>query len=115
MADLISIVQKCEADLMIVDPLSRYLPLQHFNDYAIRSRGLEAFVDLARDTGVHIMALHHNRKGLHGGDDSVLGSTALFGSVETLIQMTKRETGRTIQSTNRYGVDLPETLICLDP
>jgi hypothetical protein len=100
--------------LVIIDPLSRVLRVRDFNDYGTMARGLEPFIDLARRLGTHILALHHEGKGGREGGDSVLGSTALFGAVDCLIQMKKRERGRTITTTNRYGEDLPETVIELD-
>jgi len=100
--------------LIIIDPLSRVLRVWDFNDYATMTRGLEPFVDLARKQNVHIQALHHDGKGGRNGGDAILGSTALYGSVDCHIQMKKNELGRVIATTNRYGVDLPETVIILD-
>ncbi len=48
------------------------------------------------------------------GGDALLGSTALFGSVDCHIQMRKRDNGRTVSTTQRYGEDIPETVIHLD-
>jgi hypothetical protein len=100
--------------LVIIDPLSRVLRVGDFNDYASMAHNLEPFIDLARKFKVHIMALHHDSKAQRDGGDALLGSTALFGAVDTLIQMKKRTLGRTIMSTQRYGEDIPETVIELD-
>ncbi len=100
--------------LTIIDPLSRLLRVRDFNDYGSMSRALEPFIDLARKMGCHILALHHDGKGERDGGDAVLGSTALFGAVDCHIQMKKRERGRTILTTQRYGEDLPETVVELD-
>jgi hypothetical protein len=100
--------------LVIIDPLSRVLRVRDFNDYAAMARGLEPFIDLARKLGTHILALHHDGKGDRDGGDALLGSTAIFGAVDCHIQMKKRERGRTILTTNRYGENLPETVIELD-
>lgn len=103
-----------EPVFVVIDPLSRVLRVRDFNDYGGMARGLEPFVDLARKTHTHILAVHHDGKGERAGGDALLGSTALFGSVDCHIQMRKRERGRTILTTNRYGEDLPETVIELD-
>ena len=103
-----------EPILIIADPLSRVLRVRDFNDYALMARGLEPFIDLARDYNVHILTLHHDGKGGREGNDSILGSTAIFGGVDCHLQLKKRETGRTVASTQRYGIDLPETVIELD-
>jgi hypothetical protein len=61
------------------------------------------------------MAVHHDGKNEREGGDSVLGSTAFVGAVDTLLKMKRREYGRTLESLQRYGEDLPETIVCLDP
>lgn len=101
--------------LAIVDPLSRFARITDFNDYAKVSRELEPVIDLARVTGCHIMALHHDGKSERGGGDSVLGSTAFFGAVDTLLLMKRRDYGRTLETIQRYGIDLPETIVYLNP
>jgi hypothetical protein len=109
-----SAIADFEPSLVIIDPLARVLRVNDFNDYGTMSRGLEPFIDLARKTNVHILALHHEGKGDREGGDALLGSTALFGAVDCHLQMRKRNNGRTLSTTQRYGVDLPETVIELD-
>lgn len=99
--------------IVFIDPLSRVIRSADFNDYGI-AYALEHFIDLARETNVHLSALHHDGKGDRDGGDAILGSTALFGSVDCHLSMKKRQSGRTISSTQRYGEDLPETVIELD-
>ncbi len=100
--------------LVIIDPLSRVLRVRDFNDYGSMSRGLEPFIDLARRSGCHILALHHDSKMDRTGGDALLGSTALFGSVDCHIQMRKKDGRRTLMTTQRYGEDMPETVVELD-
>jgi putative DNA primase/helicase len=107
-------IAEFEPVLVIIDPLSRVLRVRDFNDYALMARGLEPFVDLARKTNCHILALHHDGKMERSGGDALLGSTALFGSVDCHIQLRKRDKGRTIATTQRYGEDMPETVIDLN-
>ncbi len=107
-------IAEFEPLLVIIDPLARVLRVKDFNDYGTMSRGLEPFIDLARKTNVHILALHHEGKGERDGGDALLGSTALFGAVDCHLQMRKRNNGRTLSTTQRYGEDLPETVIELD-
>ena len=45
--------------------------------------------------------------------DEILGSTALLGGVDTALLLKKRDQGRTLSTIQRYGEDLPETLILL--
>ena len=46
--------------------------------------------------------------------DAVLGSTAILGSVDTLLSMRRTESARFIQSIQRYGEDMAEQVIELD-
>jgi len=105
--------------LVIIDPLSRFVRVSDFNSYAETTRALEPLIDLARssDCQTHILALHHNGKGgdLRESGDAVMGSTGFFAAVDTLLTMRKREKARTVESTQRYGEDLPETIIHLEP
>lgn len=100
--------------LVIIDPLSRFVRVSDFNSYAEVTRGLEPLIDLARTSGCHIHALHHNGKGERDGGDSLLGSTGFFGAVDSLLTMKRRERVRTLETLQRYGEDMPETVIHLD-
>jgi hypothetical protein len=104
-------IAEFEPILVIVDPLSRVIRAGDFNDYGQMTRALEPIVDLARKTGSHILGLHHDSKMGAAGGDGVLGSTALFGSVDCHIQLRKRDGARTLNTTQRYGEDIPETVI----
>lgn len=101
-------------ELVVIDPLSRILRVGDYNEYGGMSRGLEPFIDLARRSGCHILALHHDSKMDRNGGDALLGSTAIFASVDCHIQLAIRDGRRTIQTTQRYGEDLPPTVIALD-
>ena len=85
------------------------------NDYAEVTRALEPLLMLARETGCHILTLHHSAKSEREGGDGILGSTALFGSVDTALVMKRRESERTLESIQRYGLDIPRTLLTFDP
>lgn len=100
--------------LVIIDPLSRVVRVRDYNEYGAMTRGLEPLLDLARRSGCHIMALHHDSKLDRSGGDALLGSTALFGIVDCHIQLKKRDKVRTAATIQRYGTDLPETVLELD-
>ncbi len=104
------------AVLAIVDPLFKLVRLRDGNDYAEGSRKLEPLIELARATGCHILCAHHLGKADRESGDGVLGTTALFGAVDTLVLLRRgREGQRTIESIQRYGEDLPATVVDLDP
>lgn len=102
--------------LVIIDPLSRFVRVADFNSYGEVTRGLEPLIDLARSSECqcHIHALHHNGKVEREGGDGVLGSTSFFGAVDTLLIMKRREKVRTLETLQRYGEDMPETVARLD-
>ncbi len=99
---------------VFIDPMARVVRARDFNDYAEMARALERFVDLARNFNVHVQLSHHDGKGGRLGGDGVLGSTAIFGAVDTHLQMAIKDGQRTIMTTNRYGDALPETIVNLD-
>lgn len=101
--------------LIIVDTLQRLARVPDLNDYARVTLALGVFIDLAHDSGAHVMLLHHQGRGGRGGVDSPMGSTAIAGSVDTILTMRRREDGtRTLSSVQRYGTDLEETVVSLD-
>ncbi len=95
--------------LVVIDPLQDFARVRDMNDYSTVHARLAPIRDLARKSGTHILLLHHNNKA-----DDLLGSTQLFGIVDTLLLMTRRDETRTIRSIQRYGEDLPETVLHLD-
>jgi DNA-binding transcriptional ArsR family regulator len=113
---LAAVIDECYPALVIVDPLLRLVRVRDANDYAEVTRALEPVIELARLSGSHIMLIHHASKGERTGGDAILGSTALFGSVDTALLMKRNpiDGQRTIESIQRYGVDLPESVIVLD-
>ncbi|HEY1399955.1 MAG TPA: hypothetical protein VF953_00115 [Terriglobales bacterium] len=53
--------------------------------------GMMPFIDLANETGCHIMLLHHTGKADGEGGDAVIGSEGYFGSVDTLLILKGRK------------------------
>jgi hypothetical protein len=102
------------AKLAIVDPLFKLVRIRDGNDYAEVTRVLEPLLSVARDTGCHVMAVHHMGKMQRGEGDQILGSTAILGSVDTALIMRRREDGRTLESMQRYGVDLEPLALSFD-
>lgn len=102
--------------LVIIDPLSRLVRVTDFNSYGEVTRGLEPLIDIARSSECqcHIQAVHHNGKGEREGGDALLGSTGFFGAVDTLLIMKRREKARTLETVQRYGENMPETVVHLD-
>lgn len=108
------VVQEIKPVLVIIDPLFRFTKVKDGNDYHQVTNALEPLLRLARDTGTHVLCVHHSRKGESTAEDSFLGSQAIFGSVDTLMIMKRHEHYRTLQTIQRYGDDLPETILAYD-
>jgi hypothetical protein len=77
---------------------------------------IEPLLTLARESGAHVLLSHHSGK-MERADatDSILGSTAIFGGVDTAIILKKADRYRTVQSCQRYGTDWPEVVLNFDP
>jgi len=115
MEELKKAIIESKAGLAIVDTLQRLIRVKDLNDYSQVSLTLELLMQIARDTGCHILLVHHANKGMSKeGGDSILGSTAIFGGVDTALFMRKGEEYRTICSEQRYGVNLPNIVLTLD-
>lgn len=100
--------------LIIVDTFQRFAHLKDLNDYALVTNALDPLTHLARESGSHLMLVHHAKKSGGTDGDAVLGSTALFGAVDTLLEMRSRNGVRSLSTIQRYGENLDPTIIALD-
>ena len=100
--------------LIIVDTLARLARIKDLNDYSQTTSGLEPFLAIAREVGAHVILLHHAKKGKSSGIDSVLGSTGITGTVDTIINLHRSEKYRTISSIQRVGEDIEDTVLNFD-
>ena len=113
--DVVSILQDKRPVLVVVDPLFLLVRIQDANAYAETYQALGPLIDVARQTGTHILCLHHSSKLAKAeAIDTPIGSTALGGAVSTLLAMRRTESYRTICSVQRIGKDLPETVLQFD-
>jgi KaiC/GvpD/RAD55 family RecA-like ATPase len=99
---------------IIVDTMQRFVRATSTDDYAEMTRLLDEVIAIARSSGATMILLHHSGKADRASLDQVLGSTAITGSADTIILMSRTERYRTISTVQRVGDDLPETLILLD-
>ena len=100
--------------LVIIDPLFRLARVRDASAYAEVTAAMEPLLGLARTTGAHVLVTHHATK-RGEGTDAILGSTAIFGSVDTAAVLVRTERYRSIATTQRYGQDLSETVLAWDP
>ncbi len=100
--------------LVIIDPIIRLSRMVDSNDYAKVSLALEPFIVMARESGAHVCLIHHSGRGDPQGVDAPMGSTAFAGSVDTILDMKRRERMRTLSSRQQYGDDLEEVVLAMD-
>lgn len=107
-------IDRVRPALVIIDTLFKVIRVQDSNDYAVVTTALEPVQDLARETGAHILSVHHMGKGERDGGDGILGSTAIFGAFDTAVLLNRKEQKRTFQTVQRYGTDVEETELVFD-
>ena len=114
-AKLHEVAERERPALIIVDPILKMVRVKDGNDYATMSAALEPVLTLARQTGAHVLGVHHLSKGERYGGDSLLGSTAIFAAPDTALFLKRSERYRTLSSIQRYGEDLEEIVLVMDP
>jgi hypothetical protein len=103
-----------QPSLIIVDTLQRLLHVKSMDDYAEVTSAFDPLIACARETGAALLLIHHagkiaDREAL----DTVLGSTAIAGSVDNTLILAKHPGFRTLTTRQRIGPDLEETVIKL--
>ena len=113
---LTKLIAEHKPSLVIIDTLIRFCQVQDLNDYVGVTRAMEPLAELARSSGCSILVSHHGKKGeTENNGDSALGSTALFGMVDTLIRIRVDGQNRRIISTEqRYGDSLESSMLSMD-
>lgn len=113
---LCALVRERRPVLVVIDPLFRLARIRDEKAYAETYAALGPLIDVAREVGTHVLLSHHAGKGLKSDAvDSPLGSTAIGGVVSTLVILKRNESTRTIQTVQRVGADLAETVLRFDP
>ena len=103
-------IEENKATLVVLDPLQRFLAHgTDTKDYSQTTDASQPLIEIADATGCAIVLPHHARK--QGGDagDEALGSTALYGSVDTMILMQGGDAGgRTLHTPDMRDGDMIE-------
>ena len=114
-AALTELVRTDRPALVVIDPLFRLAHVRDEKTYAEVYGAFGPLIDVARETGTHILVTHHSRKSpIADAIDSPLGSTAISGAAATIIALNKRDADRTIQTVTRIGTAMPETNLSFD-
>jgi len=113
---LCELVKERRPVLVVIDPLFRLARIQDEKAYAETYAALGPLIDVARETGTHVVLVHHAGKGEKADPvDSPLGSTGIGGVACTIVVLKRRETYRTVQTVQRIGQEMPETVLKFDP
>jgi hypothetical protein len=111
-AELCDLVRERRSLLVVIDPLFRLARIRDEKAYAETYAALGPLIDVAREIGTHVMFSHHAGKGMKADSvDSPLGSTAIGGAVSTLVVLKRTRDHRTIETVQRVGADIPETIL----
>ena len=115
-AALCDLVRERRPALVVIDPLFRLARIRDEKAYAETYAALGPLIDVAREVGTHVMFCHHAGKGMKADSvDSPLGSTAIGGAVSTLLILKRTNAHRTLETVQRVGADIPETVLRFDP
>jgi predicted ATP-dependent serine protease len=109
MAALRDYIVEHDIKLVILDTLSRFWSdiIGEESDNIQVGRTVDPFLELARDTNVVVLLVHHERKA--GGDEGrgIRGGSALFGLVDQALLLERKHgtdrTLRTLKALGRYS------------
>ena len=108
-------IEKRRPSLVVIDTVFRFVKIDDGNNYNKVIAALEPICRLARNCNAHILLIHHRGKGERTGGDAILGSTAIFGSIDTAIYVENKDGQRSLKSDQRYGTGLEEVQLIFDP
>ena len=94
-----------EASLIVIDTMLLMTNVEDVNNYNLVYQAVSKLRNIARDTGAHIVMIHHKNKGASMRADSALGTSGLSGAVDctfVLNETNNRET-RIINTSQRGG------------
>lgn len=103
---LTEIITNYKADLLVIDTLLLLAQFENINDYNNTYVTMAKYCNIARNTGCHIVCLHHQNKGEDRGVNSILGSSGLMAAVDNFILFNTirgRSSYRKISSFQRGG------------
>ena len=108
-------VEKVGAGLVVIDTWHKLTLIESVNDYGAVNRANQRLQQLAREKGVAQVWIHHSNKGVARNGSEVLGSTALFAAVDTLMSMDRADDGtRTAWTMQRSGEDMEPTVVTMN-
>lgn len=107
-------VKSIKPDFVVIDTLGAFSNIKDFNDYGQVNNKLNKYREISKEFNAHICIITHEKKGDNNSIDSILGSTAITGGVDNIIQIKRNDKERFINVTNRYGEDIERTELIFD-
>jgi hypothetical protein len=114
---LLKLIEENAGAFLIIDTLQKLFgsKIQDLNDYAQVVNALAPIQNKARQTNSSILFIHHGKKlEVDEVGDNALGSTALFGGCDTLLEMKIKEKERVLSSSQRVGTELEGVVVRLN-
>ena len=108
--DLEEAIYEFSPKLVILDTLFDISQLEDINNYKAVKDSLSRLRLIARNTGAHILGVHHSNK--MGG---FMGSQAIFGAVDTMIKFVQQRDRRYIFSSGKHGTHFHDHEIVFNP
>ncbi len=90
--------------LCVIDTLMLLAHIKNINDYAEVNVVMSRLRKIARDSGTHLLLVHHGKKpqdGAPAGGSSIIGSTAFFGAVDMALTIDVMGRARKITTRGR--------------
>jgi predicted ATP-dependent serine protease len=100
--DIEAALDEYEPTLVVLDTLFDIIQLESINDYKEVKMALAKMRTIARRTGAHILGVHHTNKGGEG-NNSIMGSNAIHGALDTLIRFVQEGERRYLFSNGKHG------------
>lgn len=112
--DLTEAIYEFGPTLVILDTLFDISQLEGINNYKEVKDSLSRIRKMARDTNAHVLGVHHTNKG--GTDfNSIMGSQAIFGAVDTVVRFVQERERRYIHTTGKHGDHFRDQEIIFEP
>jgi hypothetical protein len=106
--DFHEMIVEMKPALAIVDTVFDLLEVESENHYREVKKAFKALRRVARESGTHIMAIHHNSKpqkdNRRRGNHAILGSTAISGGVDAILVVELEGSQRLITTSGREVV-----------
>ena len=111
---LFHIVSELKPRLVVVDTMQRFLQVADLSDYGQTTIAFDPYIKIARENNTLILFVHHAKKGQDESNDSILGSTAIFGSFDATLYLAKSEDQISLRTEQRYFANEPKVALALD-